>query len=87
MKVNFEFKDVALASYILLNGGEYNGYNLKYCKKFNEYKLYIIVNGYKDKMIELQNKYNNNKIKINKDINIINKINEIRNKVSISSKK
>lgn len=77
-KVVFEYKDLGLASYILLNGGNYCGKRLSFNKKFKEYKLYIKIVGNKEELIRLKNYYDNNKITINKKSDVINKINELK---------
>ena len=79
--VTFDYKDLGLASYLIQNGGIYIGYNIKYSNKFNEYKLYIMIKDDKEKMINLRKFYEENKIKINKDVNIKNIIMELRDKI------
>ena len=79
--VTFNYKDLGLASYLIQNGGIYIGYNIKYSNKFNEYKLYIMIKDDKEKMINLRKFYEENKIKINKDVKIKNIIMELRNKI------
>ena len=59
-KVIYEFKDLALASFLILKGNKFKGVILRYAKHFQEYKVYIKIEGVKEELIQLQKDYNEN---------------------------
>jgi len=66
MKTVFSYKDLGLASYIITNGNDFKGIEIKYSKRFNEFKIYVQVEGEKEQLIKMKNYYEENKIMINK---------------------
>jgi len=66
MKTVFSYKDLGLASYIITNGNGFKGIEIKYSKRFNEFKIYVQVEGEKEQLIKMKNYYEENKIMINK---------------------
>ena len=66
-KVIYEFKDLALASFLILKGNQFKGVKLRYAKHFQEYKVYIQVEGIKEELIQLQKYYIENKYELVKD--------------------
>lgn len=85
-KVIFSYKDLGLIAYLIVNGNEFKGYELKLSKKFNEYKLYGLVEGYKEQLISMTNYYNENKLLILKTKTIKDTITTLSEKVEISLK-
>lgn len=80
-KVIFDYKDLGLASYLILNGNSFEGINIKFSKRFNEFKIYIQICGYKNQLIKMNEYYEENKIQILKSENIKNKIDELTSEV------
>lgn len=66
MKSIFSYKDLGLASYLLVNGNEFKGVEVKYSKRFNEFKIYVKIEGLKEQLIKMKDYYKQNKIQINK---------------------
>jgi hypothetical protein len=66
MKTIFSYKDLGLASYLLVNGNEFKGVEIKYSKRFNEFKIYVKIEGLKEQLIKMKDYYEQNKIQINK---------------------
>ena len=81
--VQFDYKDFGLASYLIVNGNEFKGIDVRFIKRFNEVKTYVSVQGDKQNLITLQKEYENNKSKILKDENINNQIEQLRLAVSL----
>lgn len=74
MKTVFSYKDLGLASYLIVNGNEFKGVEIKYSKRFNEFKIYVQVEGLKEQLIKMKDYYEDNKIQINKNNSIQNMI-------------
>ena len=83
-EVQFEYRDFGLASYLITKGSEFKGMEVRFVKKFNEFKVYVKIQGEKKMLVMFQEVYENNKVKILKDKNIINKINELVQEVKIN---
>lgn len=83
-EIQFEYRDFGLASYLITKGNEFKGIEVRFVKRFNEFKVYAKVQGEKKMLVMLQEVYENNKAKILKDKNIINKINELVQEVKIN---
>lgn len=83
-EVQFEYRDFGLASYLITKGNEFKGIDIRFAKRFNEFKVYVKVQGEKKTLVMLQEVYENNKVKILKDENITNKINELVKEVRIN---
>jgi hypothetical protein len=66
MKTVFSYKDLGLASYLLVNGNDFKGVEIKYSKRFNEFKIYVQIEGLKEQLIKMKDYYEQNKIQINK---------------------
>lgn len=84
--VVYDFKDLGLASYLIINGSKFVGVNLKYVKRFNEFKIFIQVEGNKNQLSEMKSYYEENKIKIIKTKSIIDMIEVLTDKVERSLK-
>lgn len=76
-KVIYDFKDLGLASYLIANGGKFKGTKIKYIKRFNEFKIFICVEGYKEHLIRMRDYYEENKIQILKSKTIIDMVNDL----------
>lgn len=85
-KVIYDFKDLGLASYLILNGNQYKGVNVKYVKRFNEFKIFIRIEGYKEQINSMKMFYEDNKIQILKSKTMSNKIDELYELVERSLK-
>lgn len=65
-KVRFDYKDLALASYLIINGNKFVGTKITYVKRFNEFKIFVQVEGIKDQLNSMKDFYEENKLRINK---------------------
>jgi hypothetical protein len=77
-KVQFDYKDFALASYLIVKGNKFTGIETRFVKRFNEFKVFVKIEGNKEDLLSLQEQYEDNKLKILKDNEIKKKINELR---------
>ena len=85
-KVIYNYKDLGLASYLIVNGNNFVGVDVKYIKKFNEFKIFIKVEGYKEQLTSMRKYYDENKIKINKTKSVIDMISVLADNVERSLK-
>lgn len=80
-KVIYDFKDLGLASYLIVNGGSFAGIQIKYVKRFNEFKIFVRIEGEKEHLLKMRDYYEENKIQILKTKTIINMVNELSDRV------
>jgi hypothetical protein len=66
-KVIYDYKDLALAGFLILKGNEFKGAKLKYVKHFQEFKVDIQIEGIKEELIQLRKDYEENKYELIKD--------------------
>lgn len=85
-KVIYDFKDLGLASYLIVNGNKFMGVNLKYIKRFNEFKIFIQIEGYKEQLNTMKSYYDENKFKILKTKSVVDMIEVLSDKVERSLK-
>lgn len=85
-KVIFNYKDLALASYLIVNGNKFVGIKISYVKRFNEFKIFIQVEGEKEQLNLMKNYYEENKLKINKTKSVLDMIGVLMDKVERSLK-
>ena len=85
-KVIYDFKDLGLASYLIVNGNKFMGVNLKYIKRFNEFKIFIQIEGCKEQLNTMKSYYNKNKFKILKTKSVVDMIEVLSDKVERSLK-
>ncbi|WP_133014887.1 hypothetical protein [Clostridium cuniculi] len=80
-KVIYDFKDLGLASYLIANGGSFKGIQIKYVKRFNEFKIFVRIEGEKDYLLKMRDYYEENKIQILKSKTIISMVNKLSDRV------
>lgn len=85
-KVIYNYKDLGLASYLIVNGNSFVGVDVKYVKRFNEFKIFIKVEGYKDQLNSMRVYYDENKININKTKSVMDMVIVLADKVEKSLK-
>lgn len=85
-KVIYDFKDLGLASYLIVNGNEFVGVNIKYVKRFNEFKIFIQIEGEKEQLNKMKIYYEENRIQILKSKSILDMIATLSDKVKRSLK-
>lgn len=85
-KVVYDFKDLGLASYLIVNGNKFIGVNIKYVKRFNEFKIFIQIEGEKEQLNKMKIYYEENRIQILKSKSILDMIATLSDKVKRSLK-
>lgn len=85
-KVIYDFRDLGLAAYLIVNGNKFVGVNLKYVKRFNEFKIFIQIEGSKEQLKSMREFYEENKLNINKSKSISDMIIVLTDKVERSLK-
>lgn len=76
-KVVYDFKDLGLASYLCVNGGTFKGIKVRYVKRFNEFKIFVCIEGYKEHLVRMRDYYEENKIQILKSKTVIDMVNDL----------
>lgn len=76
-KVIYSYKDLGLASYLIVNGNEFKGIKLKFSKRFNEFKVYVDIEGTKDNLLAMKDYYEENKFSLLKTKSVNDQLSKI----------